>query len=484
MADGAVSVQGVLRVSNLSKTYDATRALVDFEFEVQPGEVVGVIGENGAGKSTLMKLLSGVISPTTGAIIIDGTNHQFSTPRQAQAAGISMVHQELNLIPTLSVEDNLFLGREFGQVLVDRKATREKAIQLLDQVGAKFSPTTMCDELSVAEQQLVEIAKAVVDGAKLIILDEPTAVLSDVESEKLFELIQDLSERKIAVLYVSHRLPEILRLCNRLVVLRDGHKVGEADPKQMNERQLADMMVGRAIEDVYPPKTDSSSNEVLASMGGFQIHKGEILGIGGLIGSGRTEFCERLLGLRQPHETLQRDGKSYQFKSIREANWIGYVSEDRKGKGLVTSMSITDNIALAHLTELNTEVKRNSNAEKWIQKLGIKTKNPNLPMTSLSGGNQQKCSIAKWLTIEPDLLILDEPTRGVDVGAKAEIYSIIADLAREGTSILLISSELPELIGLSHRVLVFRDNQVAGELLPSEINESNIMKLASGVQLV
>ena len=460
----------MLETIGLGKTYGATLALVDFNIAVQPGEVIGVIGENGAGKSTFMKLLSGVITPTTGQIILDGKAQSFTKPLDAIQAGIAMVHQELNLIPTLSVEDNLFLGKELGKTIVNRSQTRLRAVELLQRVGANFSPTTLCGDLSVAEQQLVEIAKAISEKARIVIFDEPTAVLSDIESEKLFELIGNLKAEGIAVLYVSHRLPEILRLCDRLVVLRDGNKVGEANPKDMTVRELADLMVGRPVSDIYPTKSDSTGNEVLAEFCGQTIHKGEILGFGGLIGSGRTELCESMIGLRKPNVPISLN-KSY----------IGYVSEDRKGKGLVTSMSITDNLALANLNEFNNQSKRSSNANHWIESLGIKTKNPDLPMTSLSGGNQQKCSIGKWLATNPQLLILDEPTRGVDVGAKAEIYQLIADLASKGTAIILISSELPELIGLSHRILVFRDQSIVGEIKQESMNEKNIMALAAGV---
>lgn len=460
----------MLETIGLGKTYGATLALVDFNIAVQPGEVIGVIGENGAGKSTFMKLLSGVITPTTGQITLDGKAQNFTKPLDAIQSGISMVHQELNLIPTLSVEDNLFLGKELGKTIVNRSQTRLRAVELLQRVGASFSPTTLCGDLSVAEQQLVEIAKAISEKARIVIFDEPTAVLSDIESEKLFELIGNLKAEGIAVLYVSHRLPEILRLCDRLVVLRDGNKVGEADPKDMTVKELADLMVGRPVSDIYPTKSDSTGNEVLAEFCGQTIHKGEILGFGGLIGSGRTELCESMIGLRKPNVPISLN-KSY----------ISYVSEDRKGKGLVTSMSITDNLALANLNEFDNQSKRSSNANHWIESLGIKTKNPDLPMTSLSGGNQQKCSIGKWLATNPQLLILDEPTRGVDVGAKAEIYQLIADLASKGTAIILISSELPELIGLSHRILVFRDQSIVGEIKQESMNEKNIMALAAGV---
>jgi ribose transport system ATP-binding protein len=461
----------MLEVRGLSKTYGATVALTSFDLTILPGEVIGVIGENGAGKSTFMKLIAGIVQPSNGEMILEGKARTYKTPSEAIKAGISMVHQELNLIPTLSVEDNLFLNREKGGLIVNRAETRAHATQLLDKVGAQFSPSALCGTLSVAEQQLVEIAKAIAERAKLVIFDEPTAVLSEIESERLFDLIAQLKSEGIAVLYVSHRLPEILRICDRLVVLRDGQKVGEADPKQLSERQLAELMVGRPIQDVYPSKSNSEQNEVLCEFAGQKIRKGEILGFGGLIGSGRTEFCESLIGLRKPV-----------LNSSLSRSKMAYVSEDRKGKGLVTSMSIVDNISLASLEQFNSIAKRKVNAEKWVREIGIKTKTPDLPMTSLSGGNQQKCSIAKWLSTEPELLILDEPTRGVDVGAKAEIYQIITELARKGTAIILISSDLPELIGMSHRVLVFRDNSIVGEIGTEQMNESAIMSLAAGVR--
>lgn len=461
----------MLEVRGLGKTYGATVALRDFDLTIQPGEIIGVIGENGAGKSTLMKLLAGIVQPGEGQMILEGSAKTYRTPSEAIQSGISMVHQELNLIPTLSVEDNLFLNREKGGFVVNRAETRAHAVELLTKVGAQFRPEALCGTLSVAEQQLVEIAKAIAEKAKMVIFDEPTAVLSDIESERLFELIAQLKSEGIAVLYVSHRLPEILRICDRLVVLRDGEKVGEADPKQLSERQLAELMVGRPIQDVYPPKADSSGNELLCEFAGQKIRKGEILGFGGLIGSGRTEFCESLIGLRKP----------FLSASLARSK-MAYVSEDRKGKGLVTSMSIIDNISLASLGEFNSIAKRKLNATKWIKEIGIKTQTPELPMTSLSGGNQQKCSIAKWLSTQPELLILDEPTRGVDVGAKAEIYQIIAELARTGTAIILISSDLPELIGMSHRVLVFRENKIVGEIGTDQMNETAIMSLAAGVR--
>lgn len=467
----------MIRVEGLTKVYEVSPALDGFNLVINPGEIIGVIGENGAGKSTLMKMLSGVIRPTTGQIFVDEISVEFKSPKDAMLQGISMVHQELNLIPTLSVEDNLFLGKEKGKAVVNRNATRSEAQLLLNRVGAQFAPTAIVEDLSIAEQQLIEIAKAVAENAKLVIFDEPTAVLGDHESQKLFELIFNLKSEGVSVLYVSHRLPEILHLCDRIVVLRDGVKVGEQNPKQMTEHELANLMVGRELSDVFPQKSPPKEEIALRIPGmDLEFKKGEIVGIGGLIGSGRTEFCEALVGLRRTKGVTQYE--NYQ-DAIR--NKIVYVSEDRKGKGLVTSMSIIDNITLANLDELRSSKQKRETTKAWIEKLSIKVPNPELPMTSLSGGNQQKCSIAKWLQCEPEVIILDEPTRGVDIGAKAEIYALIADLAAQGMACIVISSELPELIGLSHRVLVFRNGSVAKELTGENISEQKIMQIASGV---
>jgi ribose transport system ATP-binding protein len=483
----------MLTTENLTKQYEAITALDGFSFSVSAGEVVGVIGENGAGKSTLMKLLSGVIAPSHGNVVVHGQLARFNSPKDASRLGIEIVHQELNLIPSLSVEDNLFLGSEIGRVTVNRSATRQRAQELLDRVGATFSPTTLCEELSVAEQQLVEIAKAVSKDAQLIIFDEPTAVLSHVESEKLFELIEGLRDSGVAVLYVSHRLPEVLRLCSRIVVLRDGVLVGDQPSAGLSERDLANMMVGRKLEDIYPPKTPCTETVVLEATGvsypgaqhpvSFRVREGEILGFSGLIGSGRTELAEAIFGVRPRKGVVFIAGQQLNSGSVKASQSAGlaYVSEDRKGRGLVTSMSINENIALATLRSLRTSRARGERAEHWIKELAIKVPDANLPMTSLSGGNQQKCSIAKWLQTEPRVIILDEPTRGVDVGAKAEIYRIIADLAKSGLACIVVSSEMPELIGLCHRVLVFRETEIVGELNGAEITEQGMMALAAGM---
>ena len=483
----------MIEATGLTKAFGSNVALDAFDITIHPGEIIGVIGENGAGKSTFMKLLSGVHQPSSGTITIKGEPQSFATPREAIAKGIAMVHQELNLIPTLSAADNIFLGREKGSVTVRRKETTEEAAELLKLVGASFGPDALCGHLSVAQQQLVEIAKAISQKPKLIIFDEPTAVLGEQESNELFALIRNLKAQDVAVLYVSHRLPEILSLTDRLVVLRDGVKVGEYATEGQTESSLADLMVGRPLADIFPARHALSSDAVALEVKSLSspplvkdisltLREGEILGIAGLIGSGRTEFAEALVGLRSAE--IGQISPIRAMKSYQEAiaQGIVYISEDRKGKSLVTSMSIRDNVCLAALRELASKPKQQETTKNWIEKLGIKVADMELPMTSLSGGNQQKCAIAKWLAVSPKILILDEPTRGVDVGAKAEIYALIAKFAQEGMSCIVISSEMPEIIGLCHRALVFRDGRIEGELQQHELNEANIMRLAAGVK--
>ena len=483
----------MLKTVELTKEYDATIALSPFNLSVVPGEVIGVIGENGAGKSTLMKLLAGIVQPTSGHIEWNGAIVHFRNTSDSSRAGLQIVHQELNIIPTLSVEDNLFLGQEIGIGVINRSETRRRANELLQKVGAKFQSTTLCGDLSIAEQQLVEIAKALSKEAKLIIFDEPTAVLSEPESEKLFEIIQTLKQQGVAVLYVSHRLPEILRICTRIVVLRDGVQVADQVPGGLAESDLANLMVGRTLADIFPARQDAQADTALEvqslSVPGFArdisftVRAGEILGLAGLIGSGRTETCEAIFGVREGQGTVLVNGIALKKLSLSNAlnAGIAYVSEDRKGKGLVTTMSIDENICLASLRALNTAAKRHSKAGYWINELKIKVSDSSLPMTSLSGGNQQKCSVAKWLETKPRVIILDEPTRGIDVGSKAEMYRLIASLASSGLAVIVISSEMPEHVGLAHRVAVFREGKIVGELVGDQISESGIMSLAAGV---
>ncbi len=484
----------MLKTEALTKQYEATVALDQFDISIEPGEIIGVIGENGAGKSTLMKLLSGIVQPSAGSISLDGAPIRFRNTSESSRAGIQIVHQELNLIPTLSVEDNIFLGQEKGVGFIDRNSTRQSAQKLLERVGARFAPNTLCEDLSIAEQQLVEIAKALSKKARMLIFDEPTAVLSELECQRLFEIIRSLQSEGVAVLYVSHRLPEILAICTRIVVLRDGVKVADQSPKGLTEQDLANLMVGRKLEDIFPTRAPIQPEVVLevknffvpgfAKDISFEVRAGEILGLAGLIGSGRTETCEGIMGLRNANGQVIVEGKALPRLTLQNAmsSGLAYVSEDRKGKGLIVDMSIEENVALASLRQLNTSRKRSDVAQHWISDLKIKVPDATLPMTSLSGGNQQKCSVAKWLQTKPKAIILDEPTRGIDVGSKAEMYSLIVSLAKSGLACVVISSEMQELIGLAHRTLVFRDGAIVGELSSEEISEERIMSLAAGVQ--
>lgn len=474
----------MLEAVGLGKSFGPTVALHALDLKIGPGEIVAVIGENGAGKSTLMNLLAGVHTPTNGEVRLDGVAMAFKNPRAALDAGIAIVHQELNLIPTLSAEDNLFLGRELcARGAIDRTQTRREAVSLLERVGAKYAADAMVEDLTIAQRQLIEIAKALSVKARYVIFDEPTAVLSEIESERLFALIRELKSQGVGVLYVSHRLPEILTLVDRIVVLRDGEFVAEADPKQVDEGELAELMVGRPVNDLYPPKPERRTEvaiEIKRARAEFSVRRGEIVGLAGLIGSGRTELCEEIVGLRRGEVEVTIDGKRQGIRDYRDAiaHGLAYVSEDRKGRGVHLTMSIADNLNLAVLDRISDRV---AESRRWVDAFGIKTENPENPVSSLSGGNQQKVSMAKWTATNPKVLFLDEPTRGVDVGAKAEIYRLIAQMAADGMACVVVSSELPELIGLCHRLLVMRENEIVGELAGDAMTESAIMRLAAGV---
>jgi len=491
----------VFEVRGLTKRFPAVCALDEVSLAFAPGEVHGVIGENGAGKSTLMKLLSGVYAPTSGEIRAQGKPIHFRNPGEAIAAGIVMIHQELNLVDELSVADNIFLGRERTRGLtLDRETTRKEAARALQQVSAPFTPEVRVGDLSIAGKQLVEIAKAISYEARLIIMDEPTAVLSERETSALFALIADLRAKGVTVLFVSHILTELVAVCDRITVLRDGRFVATLDAKSTHPAELARLMVGRDLEDVFPVKNPPPSQPPALEVKGLaaapmvqefnlEIGPGEIVGLAGLVGSGRTEAAEAIVGLRpRTSGTIRQNGAAVSIRNARDAmrHRIAYVSEDRKGCGLVLPMDTTQNVTLANLRAyakpvLDAKSERQS-AEGWVRKLGIRVGDLSEPVSSLSGGNQQKVAVAKWLETQPEVLILDEPTRGIDIGAKREMYALIHDLAAQGMACLVISSEMPELIGLCHRVLVLREGRVMGELAAEEITEEAIMLLAAAVE--
>jgi ribose transport system ATP-binding protein len=494
----------MLEVKGLVKEFPSVRALDGVDLELRAGEIHGVVGENGAGKSTLMKILAGLYQPSAGEVLLSEKPVRFRGTGEAISAGIAMIHQELNLVDELSAAENIFLGREprKGPVL-DRERMKREAKVFLDEVHAPFAPDVKVGSLSIAGKQLVEIAKALSYNAKILIMDEPTAVLSERETSALFELIRKLKEKGVSILYISHLLPELIAITDRITVLRDGRLITTLATKDANEAMLANLMVGRELEDYYPPKRiapgikagdnalvvkDLSVPGVVHDVS-FAIRPGEILGLAGLVGSGRTEAAEAICGLRsRSGGTIERNGQAVRIGSVHDAmrNEIAYVSEDRKALGLITSMSTANNITLANLRSYANPIISGAKERKavahWTDQLGIKAGNPNEPIYYLSGGNQQKVSVSKWLDTKPKVLILDEPTRGVDVGAKREIYNLIANLAEDGLACLVISSEMPELIGLCHRILVLRDGRLMGELSGEDMTEQKIMALAAAVQ--
>ncbi len=492
----------VLRTETVTRAFGAVRALDGVSIDLYPGEVHCVVGENGAGKSTLMKILSGMERPDDGQIILRGQPVHLRTPLDAQRQGIAMIHQELNLVDELSVADNIFLGREKTTAgWVHASATRAAAKELLHAVRCDVDPATVVRQLSVAEKQMVEIAKAVSTRASVLIMDEPTAVLSGRETAALYTLIGQLRGEGVAIVFISHLLPEVLRLADRVTVMRDGRVVETMDAtkvREIGERGLASRMVGRPMADHFPPRkpaTDQIAIEVsnLSVPGkvddvSFTVRKGEILGFAGLIGAGRTEMAEAICGLRTKSSgTITLEGLPVKIRSVRESTRTGlaYLSEDRKGSGLTLAMSITANTTLASLKRychpFISQKQEAATARRRVAELKIKVGNVGDPVSSLSGGNQQKVALAKWLEISPRVLFIDEPTRGVDIGAKEQIYQLIQSLTQQGMACILISSELNEVIGLSHRIAVMRAGRIATTMQADSATEESIMHAAAGL---
>jgi len=489
----------MLEVTSLVKEFGPTRALDGLDLSVASGEVHGVIGENGAGKSTLMKILSGIHAPTSGSVKFGGQAVHFRAPIEAERAGIAMIHQELNLVDDLSVGDNIWLGRELRSgPWLNRAAMNATVEQLLTAVGAPLSPNTPIREVSLANRQLVEIAKAIGQKARLLIMDEPTAVLSDREKDSLFALIASLKAQGTTILYVSHLLDEVRAVCDRITVMRDGRHVTTLDAKATTSAELANLMVGRELGDFFPAKAVVSSAEPVLSVRGlasgtvvkdvsFAVALGEIVGLAGLVGAGRTETLEALVGLRRFRGEVAVKDTAYAPKTVAEAKsrGVAYVSEDRKGSGVHLTMPIETNIVLANLRAYaNPFLARRTIrevAEGWSKRLRVRSASVETVVGDLSGGNQQKVALAKWLETKPEVLLLDEPTRGVDVGAKREIYELIQELAGQGLACVVASSEMAELIGLCHRIVVVREGRTVGELAGDAMTEREIMAKASGV---
>jgi ribose transport system ATP-binding protein len=500
-----------LEMRHIAKNFGGVRALRDVSLIAPAGEVHALCGENGAGKSTLMKILAGAITDYEGEIVLAGRSVRFSGPREAEDAGIRIIYQELNLVPQLTVADNIFLGRERvrGGWLgwLDERAMEDRARRLFDRLGAPISPRARVGDLRIGDQQMVEIAKALAFEASIVIMDEPTSALSDSEVARLFRVIEDLRRSGATVLYISHKMNEVFRLADRVTVLRDGQFVASAPRAEIQPDQVVRWMVGREIAalDYRPhPIQQQAILEVeglsLAAPAGsgrpnlqgitFTARAGEVVGIAGLLGAGRTELLEAIYGATPttPEGTIRLEGRPVRFKHPDDAIRAGVamVTEDRKSLGLFDRMTVAENITLRRLPELTFGAVPlvNPSAERkvvdWsIKELSIKTAGGDAPITSLSGGNQQKCIIARWLLVEPRLLLLDEPTRGIDVGAKSEIYQLIRRLAGQGRAILMTSSELPELLAVADRIIVLCEGRITAEIPRAEATEESIMHAAT-----
>ena len=498
--DPAVPVP-ILAMRGITKTFPGVRALSDVALEVMPGEVHALMGENGAGKSTLMKIVSGVYAPDDGEIRIDGQPVQFAHPQQAQASGVSIIHQEFNLLPERTVAQNIFLGREPGSSFrVDSAAMEAATRRLLERLGVHGSirPNSIVGRLSVAQQQTVEIAKALSFDARIVVMDEPTASLSPTEVEALFRLVRSLQERGIAFVYISHRIEEVMSLSQRITVLKDGGLVGTVVTAETTPGQLVSMMVGRELSSYYPPKAtpgelgppvltiENGANGWLRDIS-LTVRHGEVVGIAGLEGAGRTELARAIFGV-EPFlsGTVRLDGTVTRITNPQQAirSGIGYLTEDRKAEGLVLPRNVRDNalLALRSIRRLLARQPAGGSATDLIERarrVDLRASGLDQEVRFLSGGNQQKVVLMKWLATGARLFIFDEPTRGIDVGAKANIHELMRELARAGAGILMISSELPEVIGMSDRLLVMRRGTIAGELGPDP-TEAEILGLATG----
>jgi len=491
----------VLEVQNITKRFPGVLALSDVNFRLLGGKVHALMGENGAGKSTLMKIITGIYQPDEGDIYMHDEKVHFHTPKQALNHKIAMIHQELSPILDMTIAENLFLGKEFctGK-LIDYKKMNQEATKLLERVGVDLAPTKLMKYLSVSQMQMVEIAKALSYDAEIIIMDEPSATITEREVKNLFKIIEVLKSEGRCIVYITHKMDEVFQIADEITVLRDGHYIGTYDAATIDENELVVKMVDRELTEIYPSRNNIVGETILKVENfcqngvfqdvSFELHKGEILGFSGLMGSGRTEIMNALFGLtKATGGEVYVHGEKIDKMTPRKmiSKGIGYVTEDRKGNGLVLEMSVYDNTILPSLDKLSgkggyiNRKKAQEIAQDYREKLRIKTPTLWQRAKQLSGGNQQKIVLAKWLLQDPDILIFDEPTRGIDVGAKTEIYRLVAKLAEEGKAIIFISSEMPEILGMSDRVLVFYEGQKKGELTSEEANQERIMMYASDV---
>lgn len=491
----------ILQMKNVTKEFPGVKALDGVHFNMYEGKVMALLGENGAGKSTLMKILAGVYTTTSGDIFYKGEKVVVESPKKAQELGIAIIHQELNLIPELTCGENIFLGREpvngFGKI--DWKKLYRDAEDLLERLNLTGMSKTLLKNMSIGQQQMVEIAKALSLNAKIIIMDEPTDALTDTETESLFKIIKILRDENKSIVYISHRLQEIFQICDDITILRDGTFIKECLVTDIDEDTMIENMVGRRLEEQFPRvehtfgevvlKVDNINNKYVSNIS-FELLEGEILGVAGLMGAGRSEMAKSIFGAYKIDSgSISINGEEIDIVSPQKAieSGIIYVSEDRKKDGLVLGMSVRENISLSSLSEISTSLghinrsKEVDYSNSFVKDMSIKTPSINQKLKNLSGGNQQKVSIAKGLMTNPKILILDEPTRGVDVGAKKEIYELINLFKKKGMSILMISSEIPEVVGMCDRVLVMHEGSISGELKLENITQDNIMRLAVGI---
>ncbi|AOM41822.1 ribose ABC transporter ATP-binding protein RbsA [Xenorhabdus hominickii] len=495
-------MEPLLELKGIDKAFPGVKALSEAALRVYPGKVMALVGENGAGKSTMMKILTGIYTKDAGTIRYCGQDVVFVSPKSSQEAGIGIIHQELNLISQLTIAENIFLGREFVNQLgiINWKKMYEEADNLLRRLNIRYSSHWLVSELSIGEQQMVEIAKVLSFQSKVIIMDEPTGALTDTETESLFHIIRELKAQGCGIVYISHRLKELFEICDDVTVLRDGQFIGEQPISALNEEQLIEMMVGRKLGEQYPRlvlprgkkrlEIRNLSGSVIKNVS-FSLYSGEILGISGLMGAGRTELMKVIYGaLSKTEGQILLDGKPLTIRNPQEglANGIVYISEDRKRDGLVLSMSVKENMSLTALHNflryssfLNHPAEQKAVAD-FIKLFNIKTSSMEQTIGLLSGGNQQKVAIARGLMTRPKVLILDEPTRGVDVGAKKEIYQLINQFKKEGLSIILVSSEMPEVMGMSDRILVMHEGRIRGEFSADSVSQAALMAAAVGKQ--
>ena len=488
----------LLQLKQISKSFGPVHALSDVDFELQAGEVVGLIGENGAGKSTLMNLLGGMLQPTSGTISLDGEPVIITDAISAAQQGVSFVHQELNLLDNLNVAGNIFLGREPRRLgCIDERKLAEMTRPLLEQLGLDISPDHSLDQLTNGQKQLIEIAKALSMDARILILDEPTSSLTIQETNTLLKLLEALRGRGMAIIFITHRLTEIEHVADRVVALRDGELAGHLTREETNRDSMISLMIGRDLSEVYPVlpteigDTILSINELTtqrwpAGGASFEIRSGEILGLAGLVGSGRSELAQVIFGVDEsPSGTVTVSGETQKRGDITDAisHGVFLAPEDRKASGLVLEMSVRENMTLNSMSRFNRRTlidlkKERAQTETWRQQFSVKAPDVEQPVADLSGGNQQKVVLAKWMTLGPKVMIFDEPTRGIDMGARHEIYQTMVDLAKTGCAILMISSDMEELLGMSHRIAVMCEGHLTGILEPDQFSEESIINLA------